>query len=303
MTNKLPIGAGTTTLGLTGTADVGDEIGRAGLSFGKLVELTGKAVAETQLKLNETGAAMASVLAKTQVDVIAVQESVYDDNGILSDAKSYTRKLPLINFIDPVFYDWSEVRLQGQFFATEFVSSSESSSTTTSGSTGFYGSGISFILGPGALATHDSKTTRTSDVDTSRDYSYGRIRSSALLMPKRDIGVPAPRQVVRGPNLTIIAGEIQDVKSGAIIVGRTMSALIELRKLDGNPIQGKAISIETDGIAWAFATAGQDKTDANGQVAIVLAREFLDPAADKSPINVVVSARLGLVSNSTTLTF
>ncbi len=62
----LPVGSASTILGLTGTADVSDELGRAGMSFGKLVETTGKAVAETQLKLNQTGAAMASVLATTQ---------------------------------------------------------------------------------------------------------------------------------------------------------------------------------------------------------------------------------------------
>ena len=65
-----PVGAGSMALALPGTADVSDELSRAGMSFGKLVEFTGQAVADTQLKLNQTGAAMASVLATTQVDVI-----------------------------------------------------------------------------------------------------------------------------------------------------------------------------------------------------------------------------------------
>lgn len=307
MADKLPIGANVkilgTTPGLSGSADVSDEMGRAGMSFGKLVETTGKAVADTQLKLNQTGAAMASALATTQVDVIAVQESVYDDNGVLSDAKSHTRKLPLINFIDPVFYEWSEVRLQGQFFATEFVSSTESASHAHSSSETYVGTGISFFLGPGGLGGGSTTTDTSSDVDTSRDTSYGRIRASALLTPKRDIGVPAPRQVVRGPSITLIQGEIKDVMTGAKLTGRTMSVLLELRKMDGQAIQGKTLAIETDGVAWSFTAPDKEETDANGQVAIVLQREFLTDEDDRSPINVVVSARLGFVSSSTTVVF
>jgi hypothetical protein len=286
----LPLGAGSSTLGLTGTADVSDELQRAGMSFGKLVEFTGQAVADTQLKLNQTGAAMATTLATTQVDVIAVQESIYDDSGNLSDAKTFTRKLPLINFIDPVFYEWTAVRLQGQFFAREMVTSAESSSTTSSGSgvkAGVGASILGIVLGPGVRGGSSRSTTVTSDVDTSSDVSLGHVRASALLQPRRDIGVPAPRQVVRGPNLNV----------------HCPSALVELHKRDGTAIADKAISIETDGAPWSFSTPGAEKTDASGQVAVTLRRDFLGDAPDTSPKDVVLSARLGLVSNSTTLTF
>ena len=63
----LPAGASGTTLALPGTADVSDELGRAGMSFGKLVETTGKAIADTQLKLNQTGAGMASVSRRSLI--------------------------------------------------------------------------------------------------------------------------------------------------------------------------------------------------------------------------------------------
>lgn len=299
----VPIGATTTALALTGTADVSDELRRSGMSFGKLVEFTGNAVADTQLKLNQTGAAMASVLASTQVDVIAVQESIYDDNGVLDQSKTFTRKLPLINFIDPVFYEWTAVRLQGQFFASEFVASNESSSSSFASSDSLGSAGLGIFLGVGFVGRSSSSTDRSSDIDTSSDRSFGHVRASALLQPKRDIGVPAPRQVIRGPSLNIVAGEIQDVLTGGAITARTMSALIELRKQDGSPIAGKSISIETDGAPWSFSTPGAETTDAQGQVAITLRREFIGEAPDTSPKDVIVSARLGLVSNNTTLTF
>lgn len=298
-----PVGAGSTALGLTGTADVSDELGRAGMSFGKLVELTGKAVADTQFKLNQTGAAMASVLATTQVDVIAVQESIYDDEGNLDESKTFTRKLPLINFIDPVFYEWTAVRLQGQFYAGEFVSSQESTTSTFHSSDGSGNAGLGIIFGFGYTSMNYGSTDTSSNIDTSADRSFGHVRASALLQPKRDIGVPPPRQVIRGPSLNVVAGEIVDVITGGKVVARTMSALLELRKQDGTPIAGKSLSIETDGAPWNFSVAGVETTDAAGQVAITLRRDFLGDAPDIAPKDVVLSARLGLVSNSTTLTF
>lgn len=302
-TSLVPIGAGTTALALPGVADVSDELRRAGMSFGKLVEFTGQAVADTQMKLNQTGAAMASVLATTQVDVIAVQESVYDDEGNLSESKTYTRKLPLINFIDPVFYEWTAVRLQGQFWASELVTSRESTTSTSTSSDSSGNAGLFIWLGAGSTSSSFSSRKTTTDIDTSADRSYGHVRASALLQPKRDIGVPAPRQVVRGPSLNVIAGEIVDITASGTLVARTMSALLELRKQDGTPISGKAISIETEGAPWSFSTPGAETTDAAGQVAITLRREFVGEEPDTSPVDVVLSARLGLVSNSTTLTF
>jgi hypothetical protein len=300
--SPFPVGTGTTVLGLSGTADVTNEIGSAGMSFGKLVDFTGRAVAETQFKLNQTGAAMASALATTNVDVIAVQESIYDDNGVLQDSNSFKRKLPLINFIDPVFYEWTAVRLQGLFYASEFVSSQDST-TSTSSSTSSSPQGIlGFLLGPRPSGTSASSST-SSSFDSSSDRSFGQIRASALLEPKRDIGVPPPRQVIRGPSLNVVAGEISDVNDGGKLVARTMSALLELHKQDGTPIEGKSISIETDGAPWSYTVVGAETTDASGQVAITLRRDFLGAAPDTDPKDVILSARLGLVSNSTTLTF
>lgn len=304
MPNTLfPAGSASTLLGLTGSADVSDELNRAGMSFGKLVETTGQAVAETQLKLNKTGAALTSALATTQVDVIAVQESIYDDEGNLDESRTFTRKLPLINFIDPVFYEWTAVRLQGQFYASELVTSSEASSSSYASSSGYANVGLGIIFGIGAMSNGYSSTTTNSNVDTSSDRSFGHVRASALLQPKRDIGVPAPRQVVRGPSLNIVSGDINDSIVSGKLVARTMSALLELRRPDGTPIADKNISIETDGAPWTFAVSGVEKTDADGQLAITLRRDFLGDAPDTAPKDVVLSARLGLVANSSTLTF
>ena len=282
-------------------ANVTDELLNAGIAFGDLVLTTGQAVAETQNKLNATSASSASALATTTVDVIAVQEKIYDDQGNIENMVTHTRKLPLINFIDPVFYEWTSVRLQGQFYANELVAASssqryQSTSKKKSGQGGFF-----VLLGGGRTTLDISSTTTDFATDSTQDISYGRVRMNAMLRPRADIGVPKPTQVLRGPRLSISEGEISDIMDGSLLTARTMSLLIQYNLRNGNPIENKTISIETDGVSWEYA--GVATTDTDGQVEILLRRTFLDEEADTSPVSFVVSARKGMVQNSVTVTF
>ncbi len=279
----------------------------AGMSFGQLVASTGQAVADTQMRLNTTGAAMASALATTQVEVIAAQESIYDDDGHLHEARTFTRKLPLVNFIDPVFYEWTAVRLQGEFYASGFSGSANVTATTQT-ETKQPGSGaFGFIFGANKVDTQTNTSTVTVGATTTQERSFGHVRASALLQPKRDIGVPPPRQVVRGPSLNVVAGEIKDVMDGEVLQARTMAVLIELRRADGSAIAGKAIAIDTDGAPWSYTDDTAMLTDAQGRLALTLRRDFLAAVAgaapDTAPKDVILSARLGLVSNSSSLSF
>ena len=89
--NNANLGGSRTLIDLSPAKDLSGAMQSAGMSFGRLVAFTGQAVADTQMRLNETGAAMATALATTQVDVIAAQESIYDDSGLLHEARTYTR--------------------------------------------------------------------------------------------------------------------------------------------------------------------------------------------------------------------
>ena len=106
--------------------DVSGQLNTAGMAFGDLVRLTGQAVANTQQELNKTAADTTSALATTLVDVIAVQEVEYDDTGTVTGAQTFTQKLPLIDVVDPVLYQWSQVRLQGRFTASQFATTQSS---------------------------------------------------------------------------------------------------------------------------------------------------------------------------------
>lgn len=309
-----PVGPQSVTLDLPGSADVNAAVKTAGMSFGKLVETTGLAIAESQRQLNDVGAASTSALAAQQVEVIAAQVNAYDDNGnlIAEGTKTLPMKLPLINFIDPVFYEWAQVRLQGMFYATEFVSSTETSTAGVSASASASQSGVGFLFGAGSHRATFGVSSTSTDVDNTLEQSFGHIRASALLQPKTDIGVPKPRQLVNAPSLgVLISADVDDTtEPGA----RRKNILIVCFTRDGAPQATKKLplSIDVQGAQWTYLNppAGGDlgpETDAQGQIGIRLTRQFPTPAGqelpDTTPVDVTVTVRMGVVSSTTVVRF
>jgi hypothetical protein len=297
---------------LAGTADVNDAVKKAGMSFAKLLETTGLAVADSSRQLNEVGAASTSALATTLVDVIAVQVNAYDDNGNLTaDSRTITSKLPLINFIDPVFYEWTRVRLQGRFQATEFVSSTEGSVSVETQTSSRANVGLFMgLLGGGARANTQRGSAIGFDVDQVRESSFGNIRASAMLKPKTDIGVPKPRQLIDAPSLGILVGaNLPDEVDGETTTVRKAVTIIAFKR-DGTANADKTLplSIDVQGAMWAFNDPDTaTETDGEGRVFITLSR-ILPVAAgatdpDRTPVDVTVTVRLGLVSSTTVVAF
>jgi hypothetical protein len=282
--------------------DVSGQLATAGLAFGDLVKLTGKAVADTQQTLNKTAADSTSTLAKTLVDVVAVQEIDYDDSGNVTGAKSFTQKLPLINHVDPVLYQWSQVRLQGRFRASQFATTSatDTSSGSSSDSTGQ--AGLFIFLGAGYNNFQYDHSSTELDTNFRVESSVGLMRMNAILEPRHDIGVPKPRQAVVGPRIQIDAGPIANVGPSSAPTSRTMEVVITYTKSDGTPIAGKTLAIEAPGVGWQYK-AGADTTDGDGKVTAVLERVFIGDTPDFSAIDVIVSARKGLVGDAATMTF
>ena len=316
-TSPLNLSAGlpqSVTLDLAGTADVNDATKKAGLSFGKLIETTGLAIADSQRQLNDVGAASTSALSAQLVDVIAAQVNAYDDDGNLdaTGSKTLPLKLPLINFIDPVFYEWAQVRLQGMFYASEFVASTETSQSAVSATASANNTGVGFLFGAGSNKFTFGVRGSSTDVDTSVEQSFGHIRASALLTPKTDIGVPKPRQLIDAPSLGIQVGpDVDDVSEPG---ARKKKVSILCLKRSGEKQEASKtlpLSIEAAGALWKFDAADPanlGKTDADGRVGIELKRVLPiapgEPGApDPTPADVTVTVRLGVVSTTTVVRF
>ena len=308
---NLPAGLLGGVLGTLPTSDVSDEGKAAGLAFGELIRKTGEAVAETQKLLNHTSAQSATALATTLVDVVAVEEKTYNDSGVLTTSTAHTMQLPLVNFIDPTFYRWSQVRLQGEFVAREFTGQSDTGTDTASSSSnvgiklgGLFGFG--YASGSGSYASANTSTdTKTTDTE---DSSYGRIRAAAQLNPRPDVVVPRPNQVIQGPRLSVLPADIHDIAGAdGKITGRVINVLFSYNRASGEPIVGKTLAIDAQGLAWDYTIPAKKTTDENGMVQITIHRDIpLDGEGQQGDTSVkefVVTARIGIVSNSTTIKF
>lgn len=293
-------------LSIADDVTINDELKRSSIGFGELIEQVGAGIVDTTRELTKTGAASISSLANTLIDVTAAEETIYDENGAPTDHQTYSQKLPLINFVDPIIYQWSEVRLQGVFFAQELMARS---TTTTSHETPKKGSAADYIPLLFGLPPYGSKGT-TTNTETkgsthATDQSVGTMRMHALLEPRYDVGVPKPTHVTLGPVLAVLQGPVAEEMNGTAVSARTMEAVIEYHRADGQPIAERQLSIEAGGLDWSYKPGanatnaeGNVVTDANGRVTLVLRREFADPKADTARAGFVVSVRKGLVNTS-----
>jgi hypothetical protein len=309
-------GTSPAALELPGEANVNDESEGAGVAFGQLMKSVGLAVAETQMQLNLTAADMANLLSNTPVDVIIAEEELFDDNGTLIGATSYKSSLPLINFVDPVFYEWPNVRLQGVFVAEEFTAASATNITQVSATLGASAgsAGKKFALKRKAptirVDVGASNTNITSQFAS--DRSYGRMRMNAMLTPRNDVVIPKPRVVTAGPRLEFFQKEIEPNSAAP---ERTAQLIVQYTKLDEQnkraAINGRPISIDTGGVDFKlvqsdFVTPLVDlETDTEGKLYLVLKRTFAtqDDANTRPAIPVTISARIGFVTASTTVVF
>ena len=278
---------------------VGDEIERAGIAFGDLVETTGQAIGATQLRLDLNSAATAQALANTQVDVIAARETIYRDDGTIDDQVDHTMKLPLINFIDPVFYEWSHVRLQGQFYAMEVATAATAHEKRYTKQSRTGQAGLLVLFGGGHTGSSESTNVVDRENTTARDTSIGRMRMNAMLRPRADVSVPKPTQVIQGPNIAILQSEFLPDNTGGFLSARHMELVIQYSTRQGDPIPNKNFSVETNGLTWEYS--GAELTDADGNLSIVVTRSFVDAEADVTPTNFIITARKGMVSNSITI--
>ena len=248
-------------------SNAGKSTTSAGLDFGKMIEGVGNAVAKTQLQLTQTSTDSASALANTLVDVIAVEETIFDDSGNVQSAQSFQQKLPLIDFIDPVFYQWTQVRLQGMFFINEVATASQATTSTFDSKDTSGQHGLLVILGGGQSGVQFSTNDTSLSTKFDQADAVGVARMYAQVNPRSDLGVPKPTTVIQGPSLNIVQGEIIDTPAqDAQPATRTLSLLIQLRRIDGSGISGKSISIDTDGTPWSFSDPNQKTTSASGDV-------------------------------------
>jgi hypothetical protein len=284
-------------------ADVTDELQKGGLAFGELIKATGQSVAKTQRELEKTAADSISALCTQNVEIIAAELVEYNDQGAITDVQTVKQQLPLITIVDPPVYQWENVRLQAMLFARE-VASETSTTTTSAAVSSSFSASKGLLFGSARASFQAAAGSTTVTTSETSDVSIGVMRLNALLTPRKDTGIPKPRQIVEGPSLRIVRGPLDAVSAPDAdgVRTRAQHLTIEYRNAEGDPIAGKKLSVSTDGVSWAFDDGVDAETDADGEVALTLTRLIPDGADPNTPVDVVVSVRIGLVQDTLAVT-
>ncbi len=194
-------------------ADVTDEIDSSSQAIADFVGDLGKAVAAGQKALDENTAKLAEVLSKTEVEIPALIQEVFNENTGLPETANVVRtKVPMSTIVLPTAYNFSRIFFQADLKLEEFNKSKgvklQRFAAKAQAKVGIEQGLSSIVSGglPGAsfgasgsISTKDDKT-RT---DEATDRAAALLHFEATLEPRREIQVPTPLRSRIGPRVTV----------------------------------------------------------------------------------------------------
>jgi hypothetical protein len=307
------VGAGTgqQLVGAAEAAEIDDELARGGPAFGAFVKAVGLAVAESQAKLDETFAATAEKLSKTEINTVAVYEQkLNDETGQMEAGTPLFQKLPLVNFVMPTLYAWERVYLQADMQVAEFNTKNgfniqgKRESGGLGGGLGFGPGGFGFTLG-GSFQT--SNFQRSGEFATSVDTAAGQLHMEATLEPRDDVRLPQPFVVQKGPQLKLEVGSRQDILQDSNqpagptnpVVGTKVELTATLTKSDGSGNANRTLDVRLDNGNLGFKLSGP--TNANGKATITVERKGAGIFVLGETIESAVRVSFGLVTATRTI--
>ncbi len=292
-------------------ADITDELAKGGPAFGAFVKSVGLGVADAQSALDQNLVTTAQALSNTNIDVISVVQQVIDPtDGSLQSLNIIKEKLPLINFLPPVSYQWTRVFLQADMKVSEFNSAngfnvqgkSKSFSAGISGSYGTGGFGIS-----GGLRYGSSSYSASGESSYSQDVAAGSMHMEATLEPRPDMVIPPPFVLQKGPRLRAMPSGIINIGTSPNYTGRKVVITLEL--LNGSTgLAGKTLEFHTSDPMVTYKTwqaydfntnTGSTTSTATNSTGILYLEVIRDGAAfdpAKAPTQVVIRSWFGLVA-------
>jgi hypothetical protein len=247
----------------------------------------------------------AQALSETNIKVIAIFEQVINDDGTLAQGNPIIEELPLINYLMPTPYQFSEVKLFGSMKVSEFNSANgfniqQSASAFSAGASGGYSRGRGFSV-TGSVGYGSSNSSASVDSSASQDLAAGEIQMEATLKP-REVELPKPLIVQKGPRLELSAGsrsDITDTDDPTKVIGSKVTLTAKLTKSNGGPNDQKQLSISVDQPSLTYTVAPTDgKTDSNGELKITFKRMKDDGDDLTTPLSAQVRVWLNLVNSA-----
>ena len=294
-------------------AEITDEMEKGGPAIGSFLKAVGLAVAETQTALDDTLVKTAEALSRTNIKVIAVFEQKLDDDGNMTRGNAIIQELPLINYLMPTGYAFSQVHLTADMDVSEFNAANGLNIKKSSFSAGV-NANVSYGLlsgwgGSGGMHVDYSNQNLSVGTSSAQDKAAGKLHMEATLEPRTDIQLPKPFIVQRGPRLRLMIAEIKDVTepadgdTPAKVIGREATLTAELTDDAGQPLTGKTLQVSCDQPTLSYTASGATGTaDPNkGKLQVKVTRQgaAYDP---KTSITANLRVWMNLVTATTPLT-
>lgn len=282
--------------------DVGAKLEEAAPAFGNVLSAIGNAVAESQKALDKSVVDTINKLNDTTIDVVNQVVIELNDDGVPYGDEAHTtlvkNTVSVLNYYTPVFHAWREVRIAmdlavGAFHTQQgFQFSQKQSSTSIGGGISWAGAFGGWFSASHSRSQQSAESSSQSDVA----WSSGQLLVDAEIGPRATVDFPPAAEIAIGPQILILQGKIEELKSGTTVTGRSVDLAIEIRKSNGEPNPEVAFTVEAPGLSGG----GNKATDKQGKATVQLTRDL--SAGTRGFRQFPLSVRLGAMSKPYPLT-
>lgn len=236
-------------------ANITNEVDASGAAIADFIGDLGVSVAEGQVALDKNTGTSAEVLSKILVELPAVIQEVFDDNGNPTAANIINSKVPMSTIILPIAYQFTRVFFQADLKLSELDKTrgvrlvKNAAALKGEAKVGLDLTSIATGGLPGVNAgasSSISSSERQRDSTSSTDQAIATLHFEATLEPRREIQIPTPVRLRIAPRITVAVTEMTIVPmvasvpagSGATTVSyapetRTATVTVGIFKADG----------------------------------------------------------------------
>lgn len=290
-------------------ASVTDELERGGPAFGSFLRSVGLAVADTQGALDQTLVKTAEALAAAKVQTVAMFTQELKDDGTFDKATPVIQELPLISFVQPTAYQFTQVHLTADMEVSEFNTANGFNIKKDHSD---YGAELkaSYSMLSGFGGSLDAHYNATSDEtqerkSSSERKSAGKLHMEATLEPRPAFALPQPLIVQKGPKLSLMVTDRKELdKDGnettdpKAVTQRVVTAVATLLDKDGKAMATKPLDVACDNASIGIVVTDGGKTTSDGTLTITLKRTGLSADSNTAPVSALLRVSMNLVNAS-----
>ncbi len=285
-------------------ADVSDELGEVGPTFGDVLLSIGTGVADSQAALDQGLVTTAQHLSQTKISVISEVIQELDENG-LPDADAtqlIENEVSLINYVNPTVHEWKHMALSMDLNVGETDYERGMTFSREQRYIGAHAVGLFWgFLGWFDMDDRTTETRQESRIDQETDWAQGQVRMDALLGPRATTKFPVPAEVAIGPQIYFSQGSVQETITSGVVTARALDVLVRVRKANGDVNPNVNITVEAPFFSISYIdddTFNGSTTNAAGEVKVRLARNIPNIRFQRA-VRGQLTARLGDIKQST----